>query len=139
MKKIILSIAVAMLFAVTSFAQTTDASFGVRGNCEMCKATIEKAATSIEGVTKAVWDKENKKINVSFDASKTSVMNIETAIAGAGYDTENIKASTESYAALSGCCQYAKDMKMAKGKTCTDKKKCCSKTEKKSCVKKTEE
>ena len=127
MKKIILSIAVAMLFAVTSFAQSTDASFGVRGNCEMCKATIEKAATSIAGVTKAVWDKENKKIDVSFDTSKTSVKDIETAIAGAGYDTENIKGSTEAYAALSGCCQYAKDMKMTKGKMCADKKTCCKK------------
>lgn len=132
MKKLILSIAIAMMFVVTGFAQSTEASFGVRGNCGMCKATIETAATSIAGVTKAIWDKENKKIDVSFDASKTSAMAIETAIAASGYDTENMKGDTKAYEALAGCCQYDHDMKMTvasaeKSKSCTDKKKCCSK------------
>ena len=31
-------------------AMNTEASFGVRGNCEMCKKTIETAALSVEGV-----------------------------------------------------------------------------------------
>ena len=43
------------------------ATFGVRGNCSMCKATIEKAATSVEGVAKAEWDVNKKKIDISFD------------------------------------------------------------------------
>ncbi len=46
-------------------------TFGVRGNCGMCKSTIEKAANSLAGVSTAVWDVDQKKIAVSFDASKT--------------------------------------------------------------------
>jgi len=33
-------------------------SYGVRGNCGICKNTIEKAANSVEGVTTANWDKD---------------------------------------------------------------------------------
>ena len=50
----------------------TDISFGVRGNCGMCKTTIEKAANSVEGVATATWDVDLKKIAVSFNDAKTS-------------------------------------------------------------------
>ena len=50
---------------------TTAISFGVRGNCGMCKRTIEKAANSVGGVLNAIWDVDQKKIAVSFDESKT--------------------------------------------------------------------
>ena len=33
----------------------SDVSFGVRGNCGMCKSTIESATMSIEGVDTATW------------------------------------------------------------------------------------
>ena len=39
-----------------------DISFGVRGNCGMCKTTIEKAATSLDGVSAATWDIDKKTI-----------------------------------------------------------------------------
>ena len=32
--------------------------FGVRGNCNMCKKTIKKAANSVKGVSKANWNKD---------------------------------------------------------------------------------
>ena len=35
----------------------SEASFGVRGNCGMCKSTIEKAANGVDGVSNANWDK----------------------------------------------------------------------------------
>lgn len=31
----------------------TDLSFGVRGNCEMCKKPIEKAVNAVDGVASA--------------------------------------------------------------------------------------
>ncbi|WP_452598268.1 heavy-metal-associated domain-containing protein, partial [Pontimicrobium sp. MEBiC01747] len=68
----------------------TNASFGVRGNCGMCKKTIEKAANNVDGVASATWDKEKKKIEISFDATKTNAQTVEKAIAASGYDTENI-------------------------------------------------
>ncbi len=90
----------------------TDLSFGVRGNCGMCKNTIEKAANSVEGVTAANWDKDKKKIDVSFDSSKTDAMAIHNAIAASGYDTEKVAGNEEAYKNLPGCCQYDHEMMM---------------------------
>ncbi len=87
-------------------------SFGVRGNCGMCKKTIEKAVNAVDGVTKAVWDVDKKKIEVSFDDSKTNEMAIHKAIAASGYDTEKVSADLDAYNGLPGCCQYDHEMVM---------------------------
>ena len=131
MKKVILSLAVIATLAFTSCkngakneakTETTemskemamaDISFGVRGNCGMCKATIEKAANTVEGVSKAMWSVDEKKIDVSFDDSKTDAMSIHTAIAASGYDTEKVSGSEEAYENLPGCCKYDHAMKMS--------------------------
>ncbi len=130
MKKVILSMAIATMVFTNGYSQskemdnhehsskkeiqakTTDITFGVRGNCGMCKSTIEEAANSIDGVTKAVWDKENKKIDVSYNDSKTNLMEIHNAIAASGYDTDMSKANDKAYENLAGCCQYDRNMKM---------------------------
>jgi periplasmic mercuric ion binding protein len=91
-------------------------SFGVRGNCEMCKSTIEKAANSVDGVSKAVWNVDAKKIEVSFDNSKTNEMAIHHAIAASGYDTEKVQADVEAYNGLPSCCQYDHEMVMNQDK-----------------------
>lgn len=85
-------------------------SFGVRGNCGMCKKTIEKAVNAVDGVTKAVWDVDKKKIDVSFDDSKTDEMAIHHAIAASGYDTEKVSGDLNAYNNLPGCCQYDHEM-----------------------------
>ena len=90
----------------------TETSFGVRGNCGMCKRTIEKAANSVEGVANANWDKNKKKIEISFDKDKTNVMAIHKAIAVSGYDTDKVLGSEEAYNGLPGCCKYDHTMKM---------------------------
>ena len=87
-------------------------TFGVRGNCTMCKATIEKAANSVNGVTTAIWDVDKKKIDVTFDSEKTTEIAIEKAIAAVGYDTENIKGDLNAYQNLPSCCLYTRDMEM---------------------------
>lgn len=97
---------------VTKQIASTDASFGVRGNCGMCKATIEKAANSIEGVTSAIWDKDQKKMDVSFDDTKTNAMAVQTAVANSGYDTEHVTGNLDAYDGLPGCCKYDHEMKM---------------------------
>jgi copper chaperone CopZ len=130
MKKVILSVAVVMAIGLTSCKNETkqettetntevskdiamaDVSFGVRGNCGMCKSTIEKAANKVEGVTKATWDVNKKKIDVSFDDSKTDEMAIHNAIAASGYDTEKASGNEEAYSNLPGCCKYEHDMEM---------------------------
>ncbi|WMI64156.1 heavy-metal-associated domain-containing protein [Aestuariibaculum sp. YM273] len=130
MKKVILSVAVIAVLGFVSCkndtkkeAETTqtegasevaltELSFGVRGNCGMCKNTIEKAANAVDGVTKADWDVDKKKIDVAFDGSKTDAMSIHKAIAASGYDTEKVAGSEEAYKNLPGCCQYDHTMEM---------------------------
>jgi copper chaperone CopZ len=87
-------------------------SFGVRGNCGMCKNTIEKAANKVEGVANATWDVDKKKIDVSFDNTKTDAMEIHKAIAASGYDTEKVVGSDDAYKGLPSCCQYDHEMAM---------------------------
>jgi copper chaperone CopZ len=87
-------------------------SFGVRGNCGMCKSTIEEAANSVEGVSKADWDVDLKKIKISLLNDKTNIMSIHEAIALSGYDTDKVSGNLDAYNNLPGCCQYDHEMKM---------------------------
>ncbi|WP_397445637.1 heavy-metal-associated domain-containing protein [Polaribacter sp. R77954] len=97
---------------VSKEVATTEISFGVRGNCGMCKSTIEKAANNVEGVATAAWDVDKKKIAVSFDESKTNEMAIHKAIAASGYDTEKAIGDLDAYDNLPGCCKYDHTMEM---------------------------
>ena len=105
-----LSLFIALLLMGTySFAQTPT-NIKVSGNCSMCKKHIEKAAKEA-GATTANWDKVTKILAVTFETGKTSTDKIETAIAGAGYDTEHKEASVEAYKKLDECCQYDRKKK----------------------------
>ncbi len=85
----------------------------VDGNCNMCKDRIENAAL-IKGVKKATWNKHEDQLVVIYDASKTSISEIEKAVAKVGHDTPNFKADDKVYNNLPKCCQY--------------RDKCCNKT-----------
>ena len=87
-------------------------SFGVRGNCGMCKSTVEEAANSVEGVAKADWDVDQKKIKISLLNNKTNIMSIHQAIALSGYDTEKVSGNLDAYNNLPGCCQCDHEMTM---------------------------
>ena len=125
MKKMILGVAIfATIGLTTGISQThkevmkteqssiSMSTFGVRGNCGMCKKTIEIAANSVEGVSKANWNKDKKMMMVSFDSSKTNEMEIQKAVAASGYDTEKVEGNKEAYDGLPGCCKYDHSMEM---------------------------
>ena len=129
MKKVILSVVLIVAMGLTSFTNEAnkdllvnteivnvkamkDISFGVRGNCGMCKKTIEKAAKSVDGVSSAAWDKEKKSVQVSFDDTKTNEMAIQKAVAASGYDTEKVMGDLIAYNGLPGCCKYDHEMEM---------------------------
>ena len=125
MKKLIFAIAIfATIGLSTSYSQThketmnseqasiSMSTFGVRGNCGMCKSTIEKAANSVSGVSKANWNKDKKMMMVSFDSSKTNKMEIQKAVAASGYDTEKVMGNKDAYSNLPGCCKYDHSMEM---------------------------
>ncbi|MBK6346366.1 MAG: heavy-metal-associated domain-containing protein [Bacteroidales bacterium] len=92
----------------TSISAIQQATFGVSGNCEMCKDRIEKAAISVKGVDTAVWDVDSKKIAVKFYGSETDVNALQKAIALVGHDTEKYKAENDIYDGLPSCCKYRK-------------------------------
>ena len=83
----------------------TTESFNVSGNCEMCKAKIEKAAQSA-GAKQAVWNPDTKIIVVSYNRDKTNIDAIHQSIAKVGYDTDKVKATDKKYNALPMCCHY---------------------------------
>ena len=90
----------------------SDVTFGVRGNCGMCKSTIESATMSVEGVDTASWSTESKmiSINVSTEINDQFINDIHNAIAKSGYDTELSTALDEDYDKLPMCCKYNREM-----------------------------
>ena len=107
MKTKVLSLVVMFVLGTfTVFAGEKTEKFKVKGNCGMCEKRIEKAALSVDGVSKADWNKETKMMKVAFDDSKTDVHKVHMAIAKAGHDTEMHKTKDEVYDKLPGCCKY---------------------------------
>jgi len=125
--KIVIIALFAIVLGPNSFAQMTDHSkmdmsktstdsrmnmtsvktetIKVWGNCNTCKAHIEKTAKT-EGVSKASWDKDSKLLTLAYDPSKVKSDDIQKKIAAVGYDTEKFKGDDKAYAKLDACCQY---------------------------------
>ena len=107
MKRLILVSSVMFLIGtMTVFAANKTEKFKVYGNCGSCKARIEKAASSVDGVSKADWNKETKMMEVTFEDTKTGNDAIQKAIAKVGHDTDKFKAEDKTYDSLPGCCKY---------------------------------
>jgi copper chaperone CopZ len=105
--KIKLLIAIMFLSFTTLMAEDFKIEkFTVYGNCGMCESRIEKAAKSLDGVSKADWDKKTKMIEVTYDKNQIKVDDIHKAIADVGHDTEVETAKDDVYSNLPGCCQY---------------------------------
>ena len=84
----------------------TESSFAVKGNCKMCKKTIETSAMSLDGVLKADWDVKTKQIDLVYDDQLVELMTIHNTIAASGYSTELVDLNQEAYDNLPLCCQY---------------------------------
>lgn len=114
--KFIFTALLAVALGTNSLAQTGDQykktatkteAIKVSGNCEMCKARIEKAA-KIDGVSKADWNVKTKVLTLVYNPSKVKSVDVQKKIAAVGHDTEKFKASDKAYNALPGCCKYKK-------------------------------
>lgn len=106
--KIIIVAILAIVFTSNIYSQsatTKTETIKVSGNCEMCKARIEKAA-KLDGVSNAEWSTKTKMLSVTFDPAKTNIDAIEKKIAASGHDTEKLKATDAVYDKLPGCCKY---------------------------------
>lgn len=118
--KFIVTAIIAVLSSAFTFAQTHDHSqmmstktetFKVWGNCDMCKARIEKAA-KIEGVSKAEWNTDSKVLTLVYNPSVVKSDDILSKVAAVGHDTEKFKSSEEAYKKLPGCCKYERESKL---------------------------
>ncbi len=89
----------------TSGNAMVERSFKVWGNCEQCKATIEKAG-KLAGVSAINWSEDSDTLTVKTDTTVTNTDDILKAIAGAGYDNERYIADADAYHNLPECCQY---------------------------------
>ena len=112
--KLFLVAVLAITVSATVSAQTANHSkmsapkteiIKVSGNCESCKARIEKAA-KVEGVTKADWNQKTKLLTLVYDPSKVKSDEVQKKIAAVGHDTPKYKATAAVYNALPGCCKY---------------------------------
>ena len=89
----------------------TETSFGVKGNCKMCKSNIETAALSLDGVLKADWDVKTKQVSLVYDDQMIDLTSIHQAISNSGYGTDLNELNKEAYDNLPLCCQYDPVMK----------------------------
>ncbi len=93
----------ALGFTLSSAEKT---EFKVYGACGMCKARIEKAATSVDGVSSAQWSQKTQMLSLTWDEQKANVEEVHEKIAGSGHDTEKVAAEDETYSSLPACCHY---------------------------------
>ncbi|MDG1806165.1 metal transporter [Flavicella sp.] len=114
MKKIILILLVAFSYGVSAQevqekSKKKKIALSVNGNCEMCKARIEKSCLKTTGVKYAQWDVNSKQLNLIFNEYKTSKDEIQQSILMVGHDVDSLTANTDSYKELHTCCQYRED------------------------------
>ncbi|MBA5793354.1 metal transporter [Flavobacterium sp. xlx-214] len=81
----------------------------VKGNCDMCKKRIEKAALGVKGVKSANWHSDDQTLHLLLDENKTDGLKVSEAVAKAGHDTKEVKATKDAYDGLHGCCQYDRE------------------------------
>jgi len=96
---------VALTISTVAFAANKTETIKVAGNCETCKARIEKTA-KVDGVTKADWNQKTKILTLVYDPSKVKSDDVQKKIAAVGHDTPKYKATDKAYNALPGCCKY---------------------------------
>ena len=116
--------------SMTVAAQTKSITIKVAGNCDMCQNKIEQSAL-VAGAISAAWDADLQQLSITLDEKVNSV-DIEKAIAAAGYDTEHIQGDTTAYSNLPHCCQYERtynyaDIKVGCCTTSGDATTCCKK------------
>ena len=105
MKNIFLMIVLVVITGSISAQTKQYVEIQTSAQCGTCKAAIEKAVTSIEGVKMADLDLDTKIVAVKFDGSITNIEAIKNAISMIGYDAGEVPAETKAYDGLHSCCK----------------------------------
>ncbi|HXI01462.1 MAG TPA: heavy-metal-associated domain-containing protein [Sphingobacteriaceae bacterium] len=100
------------LFASISGWKEKTGTVKIKGNCEMCKARIERSLQTA-GVNKSDWNVETKILTVTYDDGITNMDKIQQAVANSGHDTEKYRTPDAIYSKLPGCCRYEREKSTA--------------------------
>ena len=111
MKSIIFSLVfifIAFVGTSNTFAPTKKTTLVIKTEsiqCGMCKERIEKVVSATKGVKSVSVDVDKKETTVVFNPKQTNAEAIKKAIAGIGYDADDVKGETTAYEKLPSCCQ----------------------------------
>ncbi len=73
--------------------------------CETCGILFKTNLYKTKGLKSFELDEEKMTITVYYNAEKTDLQTIKTAISKLGYDADEIKADVASYEKLDDCCR----------------------------------
>ena len=106
---IIITALVLLALPVYSQGRTSEVEIKTSSQCEMCKESIERFMTFERGVRNAVLDLESAILTVRFNSRRTDLESLRNAVAGLGYDADDVPGCTEAYAKLPACCKKPDD------------------------------
>lgn len=75
--------------------------------CETCGQSFQENLYKITGVKMYELDEKAMTLTVFYNGKKTNLEKIKTAITKLGYDADEMKADSEAYKKLDGCCKKA--------------------------------
>lgn len=124
MRRLSIFLAVAFLLSIgQSIANAEKTSITIKGmTCDGCVKKVTTALKNVKGVSTANVNLEKGLAVVEFDAAKTSVEKLESAIAAVGYNAGSVQAKNPH--------KCKDEMNNASGKKCCKakaKKGCCGK------------
>lgn len=73
--------------------------------CPTCGTKFQANMLKIKGVKMYELDEKNMTITVYYNAEKTDLNTIKTAISKLGYDADDVKADVAAYENLDNCCK----------------------------------
>jgi copper chaperone CopZ len=73
--------------------------------CGSCVRTVSAALKEVDGVHEVNVDLEAKNAQVTYDAGKTDVAGLATAVAASGYAANEVEADPKAYEKLATCCK----------------------------------
>ncbi len=73
--------------------------------CETCGLKFRTEMLKIKGVKMYELDDKAMTLTVYYNGKKTDLQNIKVAISKLGYDADEVKADSEAYENLDGCCK----------------------------------
>lgn len=73
--------------------------------CETCGLKFRTEMLKIKGVKMYELDEKAMTFTVFYNAKKTDLQTIKTAISKLGYDADEVKADPKAYENLDGCCK----------------------------------